>query len=111
MCLSTDVEICSLEKRKKDRREKRGEKNLWLNYSGNRSSYCGSAEKNLTSIHEHECLMPGLTRWVKDLALRELWCRLQKRLGSRIAVAVEEAGSNRSDLIPRLGTSICYMRP
>ena len=33
-------------------------------------------------------LMPGLTQWVKDMVLRELWCRSQKRLGSGMAVAV-----------------------
>ena len=31
---------------------------------------------------------PGLTQWVKDPALLELWCRLQMRLRSRISVAV-----------------------
>ena len=32
--------------------------------------------------------MPGLTQWVKDLALCELWCRSQTRLGCGIAVAL-----------------------
>ena len=31
---------------------------------------------------------PGLAQWVKDLCCRELWCRLQVWLSSRVAVAV-----------------------
>ena len=37
----------------------------------------------------------------------ELWCRLQTRLRSRVAVALAEAGGYSSDLTPSLGTSIC----
>ena len=38
----------------------------------------------------------------------ELWCRLQTWLGSGIAVALVQAGSNSSDQTPSLGTSICH---
>src|SRR5512147_2562521 len=37
----------------------------------------------------------------------ELWCRLQTRLGSRVAVALAWAGGYSSDSTPSLGTSIC----
>ena len=38
---------------------------------------------------------------------RELWCRLQTRLGSRVAVALAWACGYSSDSTPSLGTSIC----
>ena len=44
--------------------------------------------KNPTRNHGVAGLIPGLPPWVKDPVLRELWCRSQTRLGSRVAVAV-----------------------
>ena len=41
---------------------------------------------NPTGIHGSADSIPGLAQWVKDTVL--LWCGLQKRLGSLVAVAV-----------------------
>ena len=43
---------------------------------------------NPTRIHEFVGSIPGLAQWLRVLCYRELWCRLQTRLRSRIAVAV-----------------------
>ena len=37
--------------------------------TGKGSSHCGTAETNPTRNHEAGGLIPGLTHWVKDLAL------------------------------------------
>ena len=62
---------------------------IWLLKMFSWSSHCGTAEINLTSIHEDEGLIPGLTQWVKGSSivasygvghmhgpvLLWLWCR------------------------------------
>ena len=55
-----------------------------------------------TRVHSL-ALLSGSRIW----RCRELWCRLQMRLGSCIAVAVVSAGSCSSNWTPSLGTSIC----
>ena len=62
---------------------------------------------NTTSIHEDIDLIRDLAQWIKIWHCRELWCKLQMRLGSHIAVAVPQASSYRSNSTPSLGTSIC----
>ena len=45
---------------------------------------------NPTGNHEVAGSVPALAQWVNDpiRRCRELWCRLQTRLGSRVAVAL-----------------------
>ena len=66
-----------------------------LKYSGSKkvtvqSSHHDSAVMILNGTHEDLSSIPGPTQCVKDPALscRELQCRSQTRLGSRVAVAV-----------------------
>ena len=41
----------------------------WVKNLTAESSHCGPVEMNPTSIHEDVGLIPGLTQWVRDLAL------------------------------------------
>ena len=47
-------------------------------------------------------MIPGLTQWVKDVALPKT---AEMDLGSKVAVAVVQAGTCSSDLTPSLETS------
>ena len=63
---------------------------------------------NPTRNQEVEGSIPGLASGLRIWHCRELWCRSQTRLGSRVAVAVVEAGGYSSDSAPTLGSSICH---
>ena len=53
-----------------------------------RSSSCGSLVTNLTSIHEDVGSILASLSGLRIQRCRELWCWLQMRLGSCVAVAV-----------------------
>ena len=49
---------------------------------------CGTVVTNPISIHEDVGSIPGLFCWLRTQRCCELWCRLQMRLRSHVAVAV-----------------------
>ena len=80
------------------KKEKKKRKYLELN---DRSSHHGSAEMNLTSIHENTFdPWPRSVGWGPSVAMS---CDV----GSGIAVAVVQASSYSFNSTPSLGTSIC----
>ena len=68
------------------------------NFALTDSVVCASITK-IPATH----LLSGLGIW----HCRELWCRLQTRLRSHVAVSVAQASNCSSDLTPSLATSIC----
>ena len=62
---------------------------------------------NPTRNHEVAGSVPAPASGLTIRRCRELWCRLQTRLRSRVAVVLAQAGGYSSDWTPSLGTSIC----
>ena len=52
------------------------------------SSHCGTVQTNPTRNHEVEGSDPGLAQCLRIWRCHELYCGLQTRLGSGVAVAV-----------------------
>ena len=77
----------------------------------NRSSHCGLAVMNLTSIYKDIDSIPGLTQWVEDPMLPWVWCRSQMQLGSHFAMAVDMVGSCSSILTSSLGLPDAMLQP
>ena len=63
---------------------------------------------NPTKNHEFAVWSLALLSGLRIQCCRELWCRSQTRLGSRVAAAVVYAGGYSSNEIPSLGTFICH---
>ena len=62
---------------------------------------------NPTGNHEVAGSIPGLLSGLGIQHYCDLWYRSPVRLGSRVAVALAQAGSCSSDSTPSLGTSTC----
>ena len=71
----------------------------------NRSSPCGSAVKNPTSIYEDRCSIPGLAQWVKDLTL--WWALVWVTDAAQILHCCGTGQQLSSDSTHSLGTAIC----
>ena len=73
-----------------------------------RNSHCDSVKTKL-SLGSTRMQVPSLAslRGSRIWCYCELWCSLQMRLGSRVAVAVVQACLCSSDSTPSLGTSMC----
>ena len=101
---------------KQDRKPRDKPMHLWsINLQQRRQEY-NTMEEFLLWLSSYEsdwypmrmrvwtlALLSGLSIW----GCHELWCRSQTRLRSCNAVAVAQASSYNSHLIPSLGTSIC----
>ena len=75
-----------------------------------RSSCCGSGVKNPTSIHEEAVWSLASISGLKIWHWHKLQHRLQRQLGSGIAVAVAYTSRYSSDSTPSLETSKCCER-
>ena len=67
--------------------------NIFFIERPSKNSLCDSAVINTVSTHEDLGLIPALLGGLRIQHCHELWCRLQMRIGSHIAVAVALAGS------------------
>ena len=80
----------------------------WLISKIYRWSSCrGAVVTNPTGSHEVAGSFPALLGGLRIRCCLGLWCRLQTRLRSRVAVALPQAGDYSSNWTPGLGTSIC----
>ena len=74
-----------------------------------RSSHHGSAERNLTSIHEDADSIPGLTKWVKGCGIA-MSCGVGHRHGSELMLLWLQCKPAAEALIGRLARESSYAR-